>query len=279
MNKAKPGPESHYVHGTTPREQERLSLLNELINEGSLAEMALAGGERILDVGSGLGQFSRAMARAAGPGGRVVGIERSSDQISRALDLAREAGEDGCIELRQGAVDAPPLAAEEWGTFDVAHARFVLEHVPGPGAVVEMMLRAVRPGGRIILEDDDHDVFRLWPEPAGWRPLWEAYIRTYDRLGNDPYIGRRLVSLLHGAGARVVRNTWLFFGCSAGTSTMAAMVENLAGVLEGAAAAMVQGGFIEAPAVDEAIAVLRAWGRRPDAALWYARCWAEGTRP
>jgi hypothetical protein len=42
---------------------------------------------------------------------------------------------------------------------------------------------------------------------------------------------------------------------------------------------MVQGGFIEAPAVDEAIAVLRAWGRRPDAALWYARCWAEGARP
>ncbi len=272
------GSESRYVHGTTPREQQRLSLLNDLIDAGSLARMALAGEERILDVGSGLGQFSRAMARAAGPRGRVVGIERSDEQINRARELAREAGEEDRVEFRRGSVHEPPLADGEWGTFDVAHARFVLEHVPDPGAVVAVMVRAVRPGGRIILEDDDHDVFRLWPEPAGWRPLWEAYIRTYDRLGNDPYIGRRLVALLHGAGARVVDNTWLFFGGSAGAPAMAAMVENMAGVLEGAAEAMVSGGFIEARAVEEAIAVLRAWGRRPDAALWYARCWAEGTR-
>jgi len=41
----------------------------------SLREMALQGDERIVDFGSGLGQFTRAMARAV-PRGRVLGLER-----------------------------------------------------------------------------------------------------------------------------------------------------------------------------------------------------------
>ena len=40
---------SHYVHGTSPEEQRRLSHLNRLLNAGSVKEMALAGGERVLD--------------------------------------------------------------------------------------------------------------------------------------------------------------------------------------------------------------------------------------
>jgi len=35
---------SQYLHGTTPSEQERLSRLNELLNERSLQEMALRPG-------------------------------------------------------------------------------------------------------------------------------------------------------------------------------------------------------------------------------------------
>ena len=49
----------------------------------------------------------------------------------------------------------------------------------------------MRPGGRIILEDDGHDTLRLWPEPPGFVRLWQAYLRTYDRVGNDPVVGHR----------------------------------------------------------------------------------------
>ena len=44
---------SEYIHGTAPAEQARLSVLNDLINVGSLRELHLQGGEHILDVGSG----------------------------------------------------------------------------------------------------------------------------------------------------------------------------------------------------------------------------------
>jgi SAM-dependent methyltransferase len=266
---------SRYIHGTAPEEQERLSLLNDLLNPTSLRELALRGGERVVDFGCGLGQFSRAMARA---GARVVGIERSAEQIAAARTLARASGEDGLVEIRQGDVLAPPLRDDEWGAFDLAHTRFVLEHVPDPLAVVRTMVRAVRPGGRIVLADDDHDVIRLWPEPPGFHALWAAYVRSFDRLGNDPFVGRRLVALLHDAGAAPVRNTWIFFGACSGSPAFEGFVENLVEVVAGARDVVLAQALLDAGTFDGALAAVRAWGRRPDAAIWYAVAWAEGVR-
>jgi SAM-dependent methyltransferase len=267
-----------YVHGTNPDEQARLSDLNQLINEAALREMKLRGGEKILDLGSGLGQFSRAMARAAGPGGKVIGIERSAEQIEEALRQARNVGEADLVEMRPGDAADPPIHPGEWGSFDVAHARFLLEHVRDPSAVVGHMVRAVRPGGRLILADDDHDILRLWPEPPGVAGLWRAYIRTYDRLGHDPYVGRRLVALLHEAGAFPRRNTWLFFGACSGDPAFPVIVENMARILEGASRAIAGATSLSPGEIARAIAELHSWGGRPDAAFWYGIAWAEGVR-
>src|SRR5205085_7417105 len=151
--------ERAYLHGTSPSEQGRLSLLNRLMNDAAMRELAIRPGDSIVDFGCGLAQLSLQMAQVAGR--RLVGIERSEEQLARA-----ERHE--LLDLRRGDVSDPPLRDSEWGSFDVAHARFVLEHVREPLAVVRLMVRAVRPGGRVLLQDDDHDVFRCWPEPAGF---------------------------------------------------------------------------------------------------------------
>jgi SAM-dependent methyltransferase len=267
---------SHYVHGTSADEQRRLTRLNELLNDASLAEAHLASGERVIDFGAGLGQYSRAMARATGR--PVVGIERSEAQIAEAMAQAAGAGEEKLLDLRQGSVSDPPLGDEEWATFDVAHARFLLEHVPDPLSIVRTMVRAVRPGGRIVLADDDHDVLRLWPEPPGVMALWQAYQRSYVRHGNDPIVGRRLVQLLHQAGAQPRRNTWIFFGACAGHPDFEPFVANLAGVISGAIDDLVETG-IPLETARAAIDGLTPWSRRPDAAIWFAMAWAEGVRP
>ena len=270
---------SRYVHGTSAEEQDRLDLLNRILNDASLHELALEGGERILDFGSGLGQLTRAMAGAAGPSGRAVGIERSQEQIAGALRLAEQAGDSDRVEFRQGDVFEPPLRENEWGTFDVAHTRFLLEHVPDPLRVVRTMVRSVRPGGRVVLADEDHDVLRLWPEPAGVEALWRAYIETYTRAGNDPYVGRRLPQLLHEAGALPRRSHWIWFGGCAGMERFPLLVENMATILEGAREEIRAGGKLDAAAIDRALSAFRAWGKRPDAALWFAMAWVEGVRP
>src|SRR6266545_3326105 len=148
---------STYIHGTSPEEQRRLSLMNDvLLNPLSLAELALRGDERIIDFGSGLGQFTQAMANVVVPKGSVVGIERSDEQRAKAIQLAKEV-----VDYRAGDVLDLDLG-DEWEFFDVAHTRFLLEHVPDPLRVVQTMVRAVKPGGRIVLEADDHGVMRLW---------------------------------------------------------------------------------------------------------------------
>jgi SAM-dependent methyltransferase len=267
---------SQYIHGTTPDEQARLSLLNDLLNARSVAALHLAGGEKILDVGSGLGQLTRAMARAACT--KVIGIERSQEQLAEAERQAAKDGEAAMVEFRLGDALHFPLRPEEWGTFDIAHTRFLLEHVPEPVAIVRAMLQAVRPGGRIILEDDDHDILRLWPEPSGFPEFWQAYMQSFRHLGNDPTVGRRLVSLLVEAGAQPVSNTLLFFGSCVGEAHFSGYVKNLIEVIAGARHTVIQAELLSPERFDAGIDGLHKWSQRDDAAIWYAMSWAEGRR-
>jgi SAM-dependent methyltransferase len=266
-----------YIHGASREEQARLARMNALLNSSSLEAMRLAGGERILDVGSGLGQFARAMGRATGR--RVVGVERSADQRSAAERLAAEAEESEFAEFRAGEAESLPLSPDEWGTFDLVHARFVLEHVRDPLAVVRQMTAAARPGGRILLEDDDHDILRLAPEPEGFAVLWRAYILSYERIGCDPVVGRSLVSLLHRAGARPVQNGLLFFGACAGEPDFPLYAENLAIILEEARDLIARESLMPSEDFERALETYRRWSGLPDAAIWYARNRAEGIRP
>jgi SAM-dependent methyltransferase len=193
--------------------------------------------------------------------------------------MAREAGEENVVDFREGSADQLPLRVDEWGTFDIAHARFLLEHVPEPVAVVRQMVKAVRPGGRIVLEDDPHDTLRLWPEPPGFTQLWSAYMRTYDRVGNDPLIGHRLVQLLVEAGAQPVRNAWPFFGACAGQpELLLGFVDNLVRILEGVREPILKLGQFDEQTFAACLAAVRQWAHRPDAAFWYAVSWAEGQR-
>jgi ubiquinone/menaquinone biosynthesis C-methylase UbiE len=261
--------------------------MNELLNAASVREMNLLGGERVLDLGSGLGQLTCAMARVVGPAGRVVAIDSSEEQIREAQRKAEAEGERDLVEFRRGDVLRLPLAEHEWGTFDVAHARFLLEHVRDPVGVVRGMAKALRPGGRMILEDDDHDLMRLWPEPEGARLVWQAYVRTYEVANTDPYIGRQLVSLMSEQGVRPVRNTWIFFGACSGHPDFPAYVRNLLGVLEGAREQVLPQLELLAGRAHEDAATLFAhavraiedWAKQPNSAIWYATCWAEGVKP
>ena len=270
---------SEYIHGSSPEEQHRLSLLNEILNESCLRELNLRPGENVLDLGSGLGQFTRLIARTVGSEGQVVGIERDRHQILQAERLADGSGESALVEFRQGDALELPLSESEWGRFDVAHARFLLEHVPRPALVIAQMVRSVRPGGRVFVSDDDHGDFRPWPEPPGFHALWDAYVRSYERLGNDPYVGRRLVSLLRGGGLTSIRNGCVFFGGCAGDEKFQAIADNLIGALEGAKEAMLSGDLLDEAAFDTGIDGLRQWKADPSAALWYSACCAEGVVP
>jgi SAM-dependent methyltransferase len=269
--------QQRYIHGTDREEQRRLSDLNVILNQASLGALAPRAGERLLDVGSGLGHFARAVAGVTGQ--VVVGVERSEEQHARAVALADADGEASRVDLRQGDALDLPLTAAEWGSFDIAHARFLLEHVPDPQAVVDQMARAVRPGGRVVLEDDDHAALRLWPEPPAVMTVWQAYVRTYDRLGCDPFVGRRLVSLAAAAGLVPRRIELLRFGACGTEPSFPPLVANLIDILVGARQPILDTGGCDAATFGVAVDALRAFGERRDGAFWYSVSWAEAIRP
>lgn len=274
---ARGGP-STYLHGSSDEEQARLSLLNELLNARCVAELPTRGVRRALDVGSGLGQMTRALARALGPEARVVGVERDERQLAAARRLAEEAGEGGRVDFRAGDALDLPLAAEERGSFDLVHARFVLEHLRDPLAAVRAMVRELRPGGRIALIDDDHETMRFWPPIPALDELWHAYWRTYEDLGNDPLVGRKLVDVLFQAGAIPVRASAIAFGGCRGQPEWPGLVENLRAVLAGALEAVERGGRLPRERAEAALAELALWSRHPGATLTYALPYAEGRR-
>ena len=119
---------------------------------------------------------------------------------------------------------------------------------------------------------------RLWPEPPGATDAWRAYLRAYDRAGNDPYVGRCLVQLLHEAGAEPRRNSSVFFVACAGNEKFARLVNNMVGIMSGAREAVLRYGLCDPTYYDAALEAFRKWGKRPDAAFWYGICWAEGVR-
>ena len=270
---------SQYIHGSTPDEQARLSLLNEILNQSCLRELNPQSGERVLDVGSGLGQFTCLIANAVGPEGYVIGVERDLSQITQARRIAEGLPDSRVVEFRKGDALKLPLHESEWGTFDLAHARFLLEHIPSPALVVAQMIRSVRPGGRVFISDDDHENFRPWPEPPGFPALWQAYIRSYDRFGNDPYIGRRLVALLQERGLTSIRNNCVFFGGCAGNEGFEAIADNLIGVLEGAKEVLLSNDLLDLESFCAGIDGLHRWKSHPSAALWYTVCCAQGVVP
>ncbi len=268
--------DSIYIHGTSTEEQVRLSKLNQILNQSCLNALNIRKGECILDVGSGLGQFSRLMGAFAER--QVLGIERDDAQRTSAINMAAQDEETEMATFRAGDAMALPLAPDERGQFDLVHCRFVLEHLRHPLQAVKEMVSAVKTGGRVVICDDDHANFRPTPLPFGFSALWKAYVRSFDRLGNDPFIGRRLVELMHTAGLKELQNKLIFFGGCAGNDQFELIADNLIGILNGAREQMLAEQLISERAFEQGIAGLEFWRKQPDAALWYAICWVEGKK-
>src|SRR5712691_8101354 len=85
---------SPYALGSTDAEHERLiwqAARVAPITERLFCEAGIGLGQRVLDIGSGVGDVAMLAARLVGPSGEVVGIERDARSIARARARVTEA--------------------------------------------------------------------------------------------------------------------------------------------------------------------------------------------
>jgi hypothetical protein len=100
-------------------------------------------------------------------------------------------------------------ASDELGDaeYDVAYARFLLTHVSDPSSVLAKMVRAVKPGGLVVVEDIDFSGHFSHPENEAFQRYQALYCESVHRRGGDPNIGPRLPGLLLDAGCEEVAMT------------------------------------------------------------------------
>ncbi len=114
-----------------------------------------AAGARILVVGCGTGDDVLALARLVKPGGRAFGVEQAEADL---LDARRRAATAGlAAKFHQGTPDDLPFPD---ASFDGVCAAWFLTPEIDLALALSEMVRVVRPGGRIVIDDTD------WAEAA-----------------------------------------------------------------------------------------------------------------
>jgi arsenite methyltransferase len=116
-------------------------------NPFSLGE--LRPGERAVDVGCGAGMDSLIAGRMVGPEGRVIGVDMTQVMLEKARAAAEEAGL-GNVEFHQSYAEELPVP-DGWA--DVVISNGVLNLMPDKAAVLEEMVRVLKPDGRLQIGD------------------------------------------------------------------------------------------------------------------------------
>ncbi|HEU0074983.1 MAG TPA: methyltransferase domain-containing protein [Dehalococcoidia bacterium] len=160
----------------------------------NLAGIGVSEGWRCAEIGAGGGSIARWLATRVGPAGRVL----ATDLDTRLLDSINEPN----LETRLHDITSEDL---ELASFDLIHARLLLEHLPEHRAALRRMCAALKPGGWLLIEEFDHSTFLpdtgCDPEDVG---VWQAWLTAFGTLaqerGLDLTYGSRLFGLLDRLG-------------------------------------------------------------------------------
>jgi SAM-dependent methyltransferase len=145
------GHSSPYLLGSSDEEHERLVRQAELFEPFTRRLFRNAGiglGQRVLDIGCGLGDVSMLVAQLVGPTGVVVGVDNDVNIVAKAKTRAAEAGLRNVSFMES---EVGRIAGTE--PFDAIVGRLILEFVPNPRAVVSSLTGQIRAGGVLAIQD------------------------------------------------------------------------------------------------------------------------------
>ncbi len=169
--------------------------------ERLLEPLELRPGLKVLDVGSGPGHTTIALAQRVLPGGHVTGVDINAEFVKRSGDRARAAGLQDSIDYRRS--EFPPLPFADC-SFDRVWCKNVLEYVDDAGATVAEMARVTAPGGIVVAVDSDWAMMAVELGEAS-RQMTNRILEAAKSIAvNEPQIGRRLFHHFLAAGLQQI---------------------------------------------------------------------------
>ena len=230
-----------------------------------LQATGLGVGWRVWEVGAGGTSVATWLTHQVGPTGRVVATDIDTSWTSGPRDYE--------VIIHDVGRDEPP-----GHDFDLVHARLVLVHVPERERALATMVAALRPGGRLVVEDADPALQPLVclddTEPAAQlaNRLKRGFRTLLAERGVDLAFGRSLPRRLRAAGLLdVAADAYFPITAPANDELERATTEQLRDRL-------VAAGLATPAEIDEHLANVRAgmldlatspmitaWGRKPEA--------------
>jgi 2-polyprenyl-3-methyl-5-hydroxy-6-metoxy-1,4-benzoquinol methylase len=129
-----------------------------------LANLSLKPGMVVADIGAGSGLFSRPLAKAVGPGGKVYAVDIQQDLLDYIVKRDTEENIRN-IQTVLGGFDDPKLPARN---VDLAFINDVLHHIQHRAAYLKALGTYIKPNGRIAIiemnKDDPNTPHKNQPE-------------------------------------------------------------------------------------------------------------------
>ena len=251
--------EEKYIHGTEQNEQTRLAILNNMTNRSFLDFLKLGKKDRVLDVGSGLGILAAEMAKKI-PAGRVTGLEKSEEQLSKCTMKAPN------LAFVKG--DAQDMPFND-SSFDVVCCRYILEHVNNPLNVLNEVRRVLVSKGRLFIQENNILAIEMYPDCPNFKKAWQKFALLQYELGGDALIGKKLYSLVKKCGFRKIELSAAPEFHYYDLASFRPWIENLIGNIEGAKGKLTDYNLLTNEEIKEALDELNNFINLPEASTYF----------
>lgn len=178
-------------------------------------DLGLEPGDRVLDLGCGMGLWSGWLAERVAPDGWVAGVDVSPVSSRIARERMKQEPQGDRVKYVAGDASTIPFGSQ---SFDVLFCANTLEYFDNPGRYLQEMKRVVRRGGKVAVKDIDAGHMVLYPvHPELMAHIILAMTRLVQHrcshLGEyagrvlDFFVGRKLYSHFQRAGFESITTT------------------------------------------------------------------------
>jgi SAM-dependent methyltransferase len=173
-----------YVLGNTDAEHERLTRQARTLEpytERLFRDAGLGRGQRVLDIGCGVGDVALLAASLVGETGQVIGVDRDAVALAKARSRAGAR----TTNVRFVETDLADLQID--GDFDAIVGRFILMFLPDPIATLRSLARRLRAGGVMVFQEPSWNSFFCQTKHLPLRTACgEVLCEAFSRAGAQP---------------------------------------------------------------------------------------------